>query len=83
MRKKVIIGIFSLVSVFMLSACAANQDEKNHENMDMDKESSSKESMDMSHNELTTFYMIDYIPTTGREKVTNHKWVTESELSVK
>jgi hypothetical protein len=33
--------------------------------------------------ELTTVYMIDYIPTTGGEKVTNHKWVTESELSVK
>ena len=31
--------------------------------------------------EKTTVYMIDYIPTTGGEKVTNHKWVTESELS--
>lgn len=28
----------------------------------------------------TTVYMIDYIPTTGGEKVTNHKWVTGSEL---
>ncbi|MCM3387828.1 YdhK family protein [Ureibacillus chungkukjangi] len=28
----------------------------------------------------TTVYMVDYISTTG-EKVTNHKWVTESELS--
>ena len=33
--------------------------------------------------EPTTVYMIDYIPTTGGEKVTNHKWVTESELSAK
>ncbi|MEK5069457.1 YdhK family protein [Sporosarcina sp. FSL K6-1508] len=31
--------------------------------------------------EQTTVYMIDYTPTTGGEKVTNHKWVTESELS--
>ncbi|PUB10602.1 YdhK family protein [Paenisporosarcina sp. OV554] len=31
--------------------------------------------------EPTTVYMIDYTPTTGGEKVTNHKWVTESELS--
>ncbi|KAB8139131.1 YdhK family protein [Gracilibacillus oryzae] len=29
----------------------------------------------------TTVYMVDYMPTTGGEKVTNHKWVTESELS--
>ena len=31
--------------------------------------------------EKTTVYMIDYTPTTGGEKVTNHKWVSESELS--
>lgn len=30
----------------------------------------------------TTVYMVDYISTTG-EKVTNHKWLTESELVVK
>lgn len=33
--------------------------------------------------EKTTVYMIDYISTTGGEKVKNHKWVTESELSAK
>lgn len=33
--------------------------------------------------EKTTVYMIDYTPTTGGEKVTNHKWVSESELSAK
>jgi Protein of unknown function (DUF1541) len=33
--------------------------------------------------EKTTVYMVDYTPTTGGEKVTNHKWVTESELSPK
>ena len=31
--------------------------------------------------EETTVYMVDFIPTTGGEEVTNHKWVTESELS--
>lgn len=29
----------------------------------------------------TTVYMVDFMPTTGGEMVTNHKWVTESELS--
>jgi hypothetical protein len=33
--------------------------------------------------EKTTVYMVDYTSTTDGEKVTNHKWVTESELSVK
>ena len=33
--------------------------------------------------EQTTVYMVDYISTTDGEKVTNHKWVTESELSPK
>lgn len=31
----------------------------------------------------TTVYMVDYTPTTGGERVTNHKWVTEDELSAK
>lgn len=31
--------------------------------------------------EQTTVYMINFTPTTGGEEVTNHKWVTESELS--
>lgn len=30
--------------------------------------------------EQTTVYMIDFTTTTGGEKVTNHKWVTEDEL---
>lgn len=33
--------------------------------------------------EKTTVYMIDYTPTTGGQKVTNHKWVIESELTTK
>jgi hypothetical protein len=31
--------------------------------------------------ERTTVYMVDYISTTTGEKVENHKWVTESELT--
>ncbi|MCP3031532.1 YdhK family protein [Halobacillus sp. A1] len=31
--------------------------------------------------EETTVYMVDFEPTDGGEKVENHKWVTESELS--
>ncbi|MEC5425332.1 YdhK family protein [Virgibacillus sp. C22-A2] len=31
--------------------------------------------------EETIVYMVDFVPTTGGEEVTNHKWVTESELS--
>ncbi|WP_019414276.1 YdhK family protein [Paenisporosarcina sp. TG20] len=33
--------------------------------------------------EQTTVYMVDYTSTTNGEEVTNHKWVTESELSPK
>lgn len=29
----------------------------------------------------TTVYMVDFTPTTGGAPVTNHKWVTEEELS--
>ncbi len=29
----------------------------------------------------TTVYMVDYTPTDGGDQVTNHKWVTEAELS--
>lgn len=31
--------------------------------------------------EQTTVYMIDFMPMDGGEAVTNHKWVTEDELS--
>ena len=31
--------------------------------------------------EKTTVYMVDYTPTDGSVQVTNHKWVTEAELS--
>lgn len=32
--------------------------------------------------EETTVYMVDFVPSSGGEEVKNHKWVTESELSV-
>lgn len=31
--------------------------------------------------EEMTVYMVDFTPTDGSEKVTNHQWVTEDELS--
>ncbi|WLR57197.1 YdhK family protein [Mesobacillus subterraneus] len=31
--------------------------------------------------EEMTVYMVDFVPTDGSEKVTNHQWVTEDELS--
>ena len=31
----------------------------------------------------TTVYAVSYTPTTGGQPVKNHKWVTESELSIK
>ncbi|MFT8322773.1 MAG: YdhK family protein [Bacillus sp. (in: firmicutes)] len=31
--------------------------------------------------EKSTLYMVDYTPTSGGEKVKNHKWLTENELS--
>lgn len=33
--------------------------------------------------EKTTVYVVDYTPTSGGNPVKNHKWVTESELTVK
>ncbi|NHM31958.1 YdhK family protein [Neobacillus terrae] len=33
--------------------------------------------------EHTTVYMVDYTPASGGKKVTNHQWVTESELTAK
>ncbi|ARK24111.1 hypothetical protein SporoP37_05060 [Sporosarcina sp. P37] len=38
---------------------------------------------EIDSDEKTTVYMIDYTPTTGGKEVTNHKWVTEEELSAK
>ncbi|MFC0187653.1 YdhK family protein [Fictibacillus aquaticus] len=32
--------------------------------------------------EQTTVYLVDYTPATSGKKVTNHKWLTENELTV-
>lgn len=122
MRKKLIIGTFSLALVLTLSACGADNEEENHENMDMDSNSEShSEEMDHSgtgevpeglkvadnptyelgtqvlvnadHMEGmkgaeativgafdTTVYAISYTPTTGGERVENHKWVIHEEI---
>ncbi|WP_445492048.1 YdhK family protein [Niallia sp. 03133] len=47
----------------------------------MDGMDGAKAEIDSS--EKTTVYMVDYKPTTGGKEVTNHQWVTESELSAK
>ncbi len=120
MRKKLVIGTFSLAVVLTLSACGADNEEENHENMDMDSNSQSE---DMDHSgtgevpealkvadnptfELgtqvfvqadhmegmkgaeativgafdTIVYAISYTPTTGGERVENHKWVIHEEI---
>lgn len=119
MRKK-LIGTFSIALVLTLSACGADNDEVNHENMDMDSNSHSE---DMDHSgtgevpeglkvadnptyELgtqvfveadhmegmkgaeativgafdTIVYAISYTPTTGGERVEDHKWVIHEEI---
>jgi len=122
MRKKLIIGTFSLALVLTLSACGSDNEEANHENMDMDSNSDShSEEMDHSgtgevpeglkvadnptyelgtqvlvnadHMEGmkgaeativgafdTTVYAISYTPTTGGERVENHKWIIHEEI---
>ncbi|PKG23746.1 YdhK family protein [Niallia nealsonii] len=38
---------------------------------------------EIESSEKTTVYMVDYTPTNGGKKVTNHKWVTEEEIKAK
>ncbi|WP_277584264.1 YdhK family protein [Psychrobacillus antarcticus] len=129
MRKKLMIGLGSLVIVITLSACAGDEEETTtktttHENMDMKTEENKgmdHSNMDMSgsgevptslkvaenptfevgsqaiietdHMEGmkgaeativgaydTTVYTVSYTPTTGGERVENHKWVIHEEL---
>lgn len=123
MRKKLLIGIITLVSAFTVAACGNDKEEVNHENMDMETNTSSEESMEMNHSGSgevpenlkveenptykvgsqailetdhmegmkgaeativgafeTTAYAISYTPTTGGERVTNHKWVIQEEI---
>jgi len=37
---------------------------------------------EIDSSEETTVYMVNFTPTTGGKEVVNHKWLTESELSV-
>lgn len=117
-------GILTLVSVVILAACGKDNENVNHENMDMESNSSSEDGMDMNHSGSgevpeglkvadnptykvgsqailetdhmigmkgavativgaydTTAYAISYTPTTGGEKVTNHKWVIQEEIN--
>lgn len=130
--KKIIIGLVSLFTISVLSACAGEtetEDTNNENNTEQNSEESTQDDMEgMDHSEMhmsgsgdvpeglkeadnptyevgsqaiiesdhmegmkgaeativgaydTTVYTVSYIPTTGGEKVTNHKWVIHEEL---
>ena len=118
MRKKLGLGTFLLAIGLIMSACGADNEEANHENMDMDSnthdmdhsgtgevpeglkvadnptfELGTKVSVDADHMEGmsgaeativgafdTTVYAVSYTPTTGGERVENHKWVIHEEI---
>ena len=123
MRKTLLMVIFTLGVAFTLTACGIDNEEVNHENMDMETNSSSGESMNMDHSgsgealedlavaENPTYevgskviietdhmegmkgaeativgaydtiaYAISYTPTTGGERVENHKWIIQEEV---
>src|SRR5690625_869264 len=130
--KKIIIGLVSLFTISVLSACAGEtetEDTNNENNTEQNSEESTQDDMEgMDHSEMhmsgsgdvpeglkeadnptyevgsqaiiesdhmegmkgaeativgaydTTVYTVSYIPTTGGEKVTNHKWVIHEEI---
>ncbi|CEI82992.1 hypothetical protein J18TS1_07080 [Oceanobacillus oncorhynchi subsp. incaldanensis] len=130
--KKIIIGLVSLFTISVLSACAGEtetEDTNNENNTEQNSEESTQDDMEgMDHSEMhmsgsgdvpeglkeannptyevgsqaiiesdhmegmkgaeativgaydTTVYTVSYIPTTGGEKITNHKWVIHEEL---
>lgn len=134
--KRLFIGIFTLVFIFMLAACSSNSTDKgsesnskmDHENIKMDDKSSSSDDKNMDMGEMdhsgsgevpaglkvvenpkykvgeqvilksdhmegmngaeativgaydTTAYAVSYTPTTGGEPVKNHKWVIQQEI---
>lgn len=129
MRKKIGMGIVSLILAFSLSACASNGEEtESDKNTNNENVSSSEESAEMDHSEMnhsgtgevpeglkeaenptykvgsqailetdhmegmkgaeativgayeTTAYVVSYTPTTGGEKVEDHKWVIHEEI---
>lgn len=124
MRRIFFMGILTLLSVVILAACGNDNEEVNHENVDIETNSGSEDGMDMNHsgtgevpNDLkvaenpiykvgnqvvletdhmegmkgaeativgaydTTAYAISYTPKTGGEKVSNHKWVIQEEIT--
>lgn len=130
MRKKVLMGTFSLVVAMTLSACAGGEKETDtntnesidmnessgenmkgmdHSNMDMSGSGEVPESLKVAENPTfevgsqailetdhmegmkgaeativgaydTTLYTISYTPTTGGERVENHKWIIQEEI---
>ncbi|WP_040980513.1 MULTISPECIES: YdhK family protein [Oceanobacillus] len=129
-NKKMIIGLVSLLLIFILSACAEQTEDTNNDNdTEQNPEESTQDDMEgMDHSEMhmsgsgevpedlkeadnptyevgsqaiieashmegmkgaeativgaydTTVYTVSYTPTTGGEKVTDHKWVIQEEL---
>ncbi|MFC4619542.1 YdhK family protein [Camelliibacillus cellulosilyticus] len=120
-NKKIIMGMVSLLLLFVLSACAGNSGNKDkhsnegipsssHEEMDRHSDSgyvpkglkkakhpafkvgshaivNSDHMMGMKGAQATivgafdtTVYAVSYTPTTGGERVNNHKWVIQQEI---
>ncbi|TWI59000.1 YdhK family protein [Halalkalibacter nanhaiisediminis] len=136
-KKRIVIGMVSLVSAIILSACGSDNEEMSTgENMHMD--TNTEENMEMDHSDMdgsemdhsdmdhsssgevpnnlreaenptfevgsqaiierghmegmegaeativgaydTTAYAVSYTPTTGGERIENHKWVIHEEL---
>lgn len=123
MSKKLLVAMIALLMSFTLAACGEENEEVNHEDINMESNSNSNENMKMNHsgsgevpeglktsenptfevgseaiieaNHMegmkgaeativgafdTTVYTVSYTPTTGGEKVTDHKWVIHQEI---
>ena len=83
--------LFSLLAVLLvvLGACSNNEETQptnketenvNQENTEENMEGIAGAPLEIDSAERTTVYVADFTTKDG-EKVTNHKWVTESELS--
>ncbi len=56
-RKRIVIGMVSLVSAIMLSACGSDNEEMNP-GESMDTDTSSEKSMDMDHSDMIWIWII-------------------------
>lgn len=133
MKKKLLMGTFSLIAAITLSACAGDEKEANtntntnesmdmnessgqnmegmdHSNMDMSSSGEVPEGLKVAENPTfevgsqailetdhmegmkgaeativgaydTNAYVISYTPTTGGERVEDHKWVIQEEIN--